>query len=100
MKHKTIKKRRISRECWNLDNAFYDWLRERLPVYLKEAGAFVNLEFYKFDHRGKEYTQKELIEYMIHLLDVIKNEDDLMRQFEEEKEVLEIWAKIAPAMWW
>jgi len=100
MKHKTIKKRRISRDCWNLDSAFYNWLRERLPVYLKEGGAFIDLTFYKFNHRDKEYTQEELIKYTIHLLDVIENEDDLMRQFEEEKEVLEIWAMIAPAMWW
>lgn len=99
MKHKAIKKRRISRDCWSLDYAFFKWLEERLPVYLKEGGAFVDLEFYKFDHRGKEYTQKELIERMIHLLDTKKG-DDLEKEFEKEKEILEIWAMVAPAMWW
>lgn len=100
MKHKTIKKRKISRECWSLDLAFYDWLRERLPVYLKEAGEFINLEYHKFEFRGKEYTQKELVERMIHLLRVMEIEPTLEQQYEDEKEVLEIWAVVAPAMWW
>lgn len=100
MKHKTIKKRRISYDCWDLDYAFFKWLEERLPVYLKEGGAFVDLEYHKFEFRGKEYTQKELIERMIHLLSIKKGEPNSMKQFEEEKEILEIWAMVAPAMWW
>ena len=100
MKHKTIKKRKISQDCWSLDTAFYDWLRERLPIYLKEAGAFVNLEYHKFTFRDKEYTQKELVERMIYLLRRAEVEYDLTKQFDEEQEVLEIWAIVAPAMWW
>ena len=72
MKHKTIKKRQISRDCWDLEYTFFKWLEERLPVYLKEGGAFVDLEYHKFEFRGKEYTQKELIERMIHLLSIKK----------------------------
>lgn len=100
MKHKTIKKRKISRDCWSLDYAFFDWLRERLPVYLKEADKCVNLEYHKFEFRDKEYTQKELIERLIHLLRVMEIEPTLEQQYEDEKEILEIWAVVAPAMWW
>jgi len=100
MKHNTIKKRKISRDCWDLDYAFFRWLGERLPVYLKEAGKIIDLEFRKFEFRGKEYTQKELIERMIYLIRASdKNEiNDL--DWDKWKEVLEIWAVVAPAMWW
>ena len=64
MKHNTIKKKKIRRDCWDLDSAFFKWLKERLPVYLKEAGEVVDLEYHKFEFRGKEYTQKEVAEML------------------------------------
>lgn len=97
MKHNTIKKKRIRRDCWNLDFAFYQWLKERLPIYLKDAGRIIDLEYFKLEFRGKEYTQKELIERMIELLHFV---DDYDLDLVKGKEVLEIWAMIAPAMWW
>lgn len=99
MKHNTIKKRKIHEDCWALDNAFFKWLKERLPVYLKEADKIVNLEFYHFNFRERDYNQKELIKHMISLLNVIFSTQKL-DTYEEEKEVLEAWAIIAPAMWW
>lgn len=100
MKHNTIKKKRIRRDCWDLDYAFYQWLRERLPVYLKDASKFIDLEYHKFEFRGKEYTQKELIERMIYLLRASNFNTLIDDDWDKWKEVLEIWAIIAPAMWW
>ena len=76
MKHNTIKKKRIRRDCWDLDYAFYQWLRERLPVYLKDAGRRIDLEYHKFEFRGKEYTQKELIERLITITDTLLGDED------------------------
>lgn len=100
MKKKTINKRKISRECYALDYAFYEWLRERLPVYLKEAGKAVDLNFHRFEYKGEQYTQRELIERMIYLLRSLDGNCVLDEDWEKSKEVLEIWAIIAPAMWW
>lgn len=99
MKHNTIKKKRIRRDCWDLDSAFFKWLGERLPVYLKDAGEMIDLEYHKFEFRGKEYTQKEFIERMIMLIR-LGYENDGLDDWDKLTEVLEIWAMIAPAMWW
>ena len=100
MKHNTIKKKRIRRDCWDLDYAFYQWLRERLPVYLKDAGRRIDLEYHKFEFRGKEYTQKELVERMIYLLRTSNFNTLIDDDWDNWKEVLEIWAIVAPFMWW
>ena len=100
MKHNTIKKKRIRRDCWDLDYAFFKWLEERLPVYLKDAGRIIDLEFYEFEFRDEVYTQKQLIERMIKLLPSVLDWEDTVEGLARRIEVLEIWAMIAPAMWW
>lgn len=103
MKKNTIKKKKISKDCWCLDFAFIQWLRERLPVYLREAGQIVNLEYHKFTYKDKEYTQKELIEIMIRDINTIVNDffwDSKAEGYDTYKEIFEIWAIVAPAMWW
>ena len=100
MKHNTIKKKRISRDCWDLDYAFFKWLKERLPVYLKEAGEVVDLEFHKFTYNGEEWTQKALIERMIWLLNTLPRSEWTEGYDEKSKEILQIWTLVFPTMWW
>lgn len=100
MKKNTIKKRKIHRDCWGLDWAFLFWLKERLPVYLKDAGKFVDLDYHKFEYKGKTYTQREIVERMIHILDMLPDND-----WQEEwdiytNEILDLWKIVFPAMWW
>lgn len=93
-----------SRETWSLDYVFYMWLYERLKMYIEYAGEIVNLNFHKFDFKGKEYTQLELINMMIERLESYFKKEDLFVSSEEEyepiKEIGEIWALVLPAMWW
>lgn len=65
-------KKKITKECWSLDTAFYRWLKEHLTVYLRDAGKFIDLEYVKFEIDGKEYTQLELIQAMLVILDSIE----------------------------
>lgn len=69
-----IKKKKISRECWNLDYELIKWLNEHLKVYKEEASKIVDLEFYKFTYKKKEYTQLEILNRLIeianYLLDI------------------------------
>ena len=61
MKKKTINKKKISKECWDLDSAFLKWLKEHLIVYLKEASKVVDLNWHKFQYKGEELTQEQII---------------------------------------
>ena len=61
MKKKTINKKKISEECWDLDSAFLKWLKEHLIVYLKEASKVVDLNWHKFQYKGEELTQEQII---------------------------------------
>ena len=61
MKKKTINKKKIRKECWDLDSAFLKWLKEHLIVYLKEASKVVDLNWHKFQYKGEELTQEQII---------------------------------------
>lgn len=93
-----------SRETWNLDCVFYMWLYERLKMFVEIGGQVVDLNYNKFDFKGKEYTQLELINMMIERLESYFKKEDLFVSSEEEyepiKEIGEIWALVLPAMWW
>lgn len=107
-----------NRETWSLDTVFYMWLYERLKMFVEIGGQVVDLNFHKFDFKGKEYTQLELINMMIERLEYFFNEDardskiDEYRKqgmgifeadnkaYEPVKEIGEIWALVLPAMWW
>ena len=96
-----------SRETWSLDYVFYMWLYERLKMFVEIGGQVVDLNYHKFDFKGKEYTQLELINMMIERLESYFKKfkkEDLFVSSEEEyepiKEIGEIWALVLPAMWW
>lgn len=101
MKKKTIKKRRIVQDCWNLDYSFIIWLNERLPVYIRDASTIVNLEYHKFIFEDKEYTQKELTEYLLKLCNgFISNELDTWDDSKLYQDIFKIWSIIGPYTWW
>ena len=101
MKKKTIHKNKISKECWNLDYSFLCWLKERLPVYLKEAGKVVDLTYHKFKIGNKEYNQKEVIEFMISDVNFLISHDWYDEGYTEvQNHLLECWSKVISAMWW
>lgn len=101
MKKKSIRKRQMRKDCWNLDYAFIKWLNDRLPIYLKDASTIVNLNYHKFIYKEQEYTQEELIRYLIKLCrGFVDDTYDTICHYEEYMEIFQIWAIIAPAMWW
>lgn len=70
------RKKRISEECWNLDYELAKWVNEHLKVYKKEASEIVDLNFYKFHYRGKEYTQSQIIDLLIETTDFLIEDID------------------------
>ena len=98
-------KKKLSKECWSLDVSFYKWLKEHLKVYLKDAGNIVDLEYHKFEVDGAEYTQLEIIETMLAILDSIEELGVFDWAFHEDlkrmtSDLCKLWAIILPAMWW
>ena len=93
-----------NRETWSLDTVFYMWLYERLKMFVEIGGQVVDFNFHKFNFKGKEYTQLELINMMIERLEYYFKKENLFVSSEEEyepiKEIGEIWALVLPAMWW
>lgn len=91
------------RETWDLQHAFYLWLYERLMKYVESASPIVNLEYHKFEFKGKEYTQIEMIDMMLERLRFVFSSsyvDFEPESIEKAREIGEIWAIVLPAMWW
>ena len=83
---KKNKKEKIAKECWNLNYSFILWLKERLPVYLEESGKAINLEFHKFNFRGEEYTQLQLINKMIESVNYLTEDEKYFNWSQESGE--------------
>ena len=64
-------KKRIKRECWNLDDTFYNWLLEHLRVYLKDASIIIDLDYRTLTVNGVSRTQKEAIKHVIKQIEKI-----------------------------
>ena len=101
---KKNKKEKISKECWNLNYSFILWLKERLSVYVEEAGKMVNLEYHKFNFRGEEYTQLQLINKMIELVNYLTEDEKYFNLTQESsektEELLEIFKLVFSSLWW
>lgn len=95
-----------SRETWNLNTTFVEWLYSHLKMYKKEANKKVDLTYHKFMWKGQEITQLDAINLIIkecefYLLN--KNSDNIGAENEAYKrmqEILKLWADIFPSMWW
>lgn len=102
-KFKWFKQRRKhgfdARVTWDLDMAIVDFVLPRLEMYLKVADEFVDLEhdeLHRFEWDGGEICLKEAIEIVIAEMKVIQ-EDEYTKG---SKEVLSLFGKIMPSLWW
>lgn len=71
------KKRKMQEECWNLGYEFVKWLNEHLKIYVEDKQKVVDMEYYKYDYKGKNYTELEM---MNKLVDVT---DELLKEYDE-----------------
>lgn len=92
---------------WSFDNYFSRWLYCYLKDYFKDAEKVVDLDFYHFEFKGKDYTQKEAIEKILNTLEIFITEKDNVFDLKEERKMIEdyqdairLLAEILPAIWW
>lgn len=92
-----------SRECWNLDNIFVQWLYSHLMMYKEEASRIVDLTFHKVKFDGKEYTQIEAINFIIEKCEAYLKDDRVFipeEIYDGLEDACRLWGKILPMMWW
>ena len=82
------RKKQVLEDTYALDSSFIDWLSERLMVYKDEASKIIDLEFHKYQYKGREYTQLQLLDKLIKttnkLKDLYNNEPDITGKTSDE----------------
>lgn len=98
-----------SRETYNLDTTMYYLLYERVCMFLEKSSDIIDFTYYKFDYKGKEYTQEELMDILLDKLKTAVTYDfyDYGNESKEYKErytyisdIWEIWNILHEYMWW
>lgn len=95
-----------SRETWNLNHNFVEWLYSHLKMYKKEASKIIDLTAHKINWDEKEITQIEAIDILLKeckffLINV--NGTDLEKEkkaYERMQKATKLWAELFPYMWW
>ena len=93
------------RETWNLDRLFVEWLYSHLMMYKEIGGKIVDLNFHKFDYKGKkkEITQLEAINIICRACEDYLKADYITRHLHSEifsENIMKLLGDIMPAMWW
>lgn len=89
------------RETWTLGYSFHLWLYERLKRFIEVC--IIDLDYHKFEYRGKTYTQREMFDMMLERLEFsFKPEynDCDEEQYTYVSEIEQIWAIVISAAWW
>lgn len=98
------RKKRIREECWNVDYELIKWLNEHSKIYLEEASKMVDLEYHKFNHRGKELTQAEAISRLIYLTDYLLKDyylgEEPMKRNRAKNEIYDLLKLLHWQFWW
>ena len=102
---KIITKKTIKKECWNLDYELVKWLNEHLKVYKEDASKHIDLEYYKFTYKRKEYTQLEIIDRLVEITDYLQENTinwycDVEKNEKYKNEMYDLLKLIHWSMWW
>ena len=91
-----------SRECYNLDRIFVEWLYSHLKMYYKDAHTIIDLKACKVQHQDKEYSLDEAIDYMLVRLEcyLLNYDTAELKSIDKVREAILMWADAFPYMWW
>ena len=98
------KKRKMQEECWNLSYEFVKWLNEHLKIYVEDKPKIVDMEYFEFDYKGKNYTELEMVNKLIEITDNLISEEDKnmdgVKMCQLKDEMYEILKEIHFTLWW
>ena len=89
---------------WNLDHEFILWLNYWFKEFKKKAK--IDLKFHKFEYKGKEMTQGEIIDKVIELTDKIHKyyyefgSEEYKELGNDVDEVFDLFKLVYWCMWW
>lgn len=93
-----------SRETWNLDHTFIEWLYSHCMMFKERAGIIVELTHPVFEYDGKSFTLLEAVDYIIECTKMYLIEDAFDEKtsstYKKVQYAVHLWAEILPAMWW
>ena len=93
------------RETWALQTTFVEWLYSHLKMYLDIGGKVVDLDFYTFEYKSEQYTQRKCIEIILSACEkFLKAEDPFWDDDDsivrDMMDAIKLFADMFPAMWW
>lgn len=90
-----------SRETWNLDRTFIEWIYTRVSMYKEHASKIVDLNFHKILYGDSEITQMEAIDKILELAaQALTENSNENLYFSNLKEICVIWTNLVYHMWW
>lgn len=95
-------RKKINKECWNLNYSFIVWLNKRLKVYIKDASKVVDFNFHTYKYRGAIYSQAQVLDKMLNLTNHLKETywDVDPQSLAETRELLELFMISFNDLWW
>ena len=96
-----------SREVWNLDVTFIEWIYTRVMMYKERS--IVDTSFHKIPYKDSEITHGEAIDKILELAKEIlqPKPDDYEFKIDTEnmiynnsREICDLWKEVLPCMWW
>lgn len=88
-----------SRETWNLDRMFVEWIYTRLMMYKEHAN--IDMNYHKILYKDKEITQKQAIDKILELAkkSLLSYRDEEL-WYKNIREICDLWKEVLPFMWW
>lgn len=90
-----------SRDTWHLDETILYLLYPRFVKYYELADVNINLDLHKYTIDGKEYTQRELL---IYIIDAMKNQIKFnIGENNKEQDMVKVFniiGTIFGSLWW
>ena len=97
-------------ECWDIQTHLLKWIKGHFKVYLEQASQAVDLSFWKFEYKGVEMTQEQLMKRVIGLCDLLLDEDGYLQtlgieestevELDAKNELYDILKLIHFQLWW
>ena len=93
-----------SRETWNLDRIFVEWIYTRFKMYKEVGGEVVDLSYHKFPYttksgKTKELTQLQAINKVLNYCEKYLKADFIDAEF-FPKNIWDLLGELMPSMWW
>lgn len=98
------REKKIKEETYSLDYTMIVWLNEHLKVYRECADKCIDLEYHKYEYKGKERPFKWFVDRLIGITEILKVESIYFPPTERTgkliDEMYDILKLVHFSLWW